>query len=231
VWVTCIGVFVVILGVNGIIFTGRYFAAPVKAMSSKNKDLKGKQKKKHHANTQRRSSEGSPLLQENEAGAASDDDDPDNQNTAVSSSSGSNGGGGGGGGGDEEEIDKRTFIIGVIGAVCAGVFGGSYLIPNLSCCADADTEFLPSVGIGCLIVGPLFSFLITYLVPMVNNAVLLNKESNVLPTMDTLLQTTALGALPGIVNVLAVILIIKVLFSISLASSSIFFCFFFFFRC
>ena len=95
------------------------------------------------------------------------------------------------------------FAVGVVSAMVAGVFGGSFLVPNMSCCADDGTMFVPSMGIGCLLTAPFFSAAMYALDPP-------TPLRPLVPPVSVLIETLPGGCLGGTVSALAIILIIEV---------------------
>ena len=158
----CVGVVVVIIGLNTIIFTGRYFATTVvpgrldRVISAKGT----------------RSSE-----QTEEASLLPADEEP-------------------------EVKSSLAFLFAVLGGILAGIFGGSYLVPSMDCCADVGILFLPSMGIGCLVSVPLLSAMTLLFVPP-------KEKHSIIPTFEAFKDTVGWGMLGGAVSALAIIFIIK----------------------
>ena len=169
----CVGCGFVVLGLNAIIFTGRYFSVPASSGGGSGATL-----------VKESVTEETGLLSTSSLTASST---PTTVNEGDS---------------EVEEPGKSTFICAVVSAIMAGVFGGSYLVPSMSCCADAGIVFLPSMGIGCLLTAPLLSTT-TLLLP--------NLPKSIFPENNILLETAPWGLLGGAISALAIILIIKAL--------------------
>lgn len=87
---------------------------------------------------------------------------------------------------------SMRLTIGVLSALFAGILGGSYLVPNASCCANDGVVFLPSFGIGMLCICPAISWLIS--------AVCFATEENMssFPTIvESIMKSTRIGILGG----------------------------------
>jgi len=159
----CFGVVIVIIGLNTIIFTGRYFATTVvPGRLDRVIAAKGTQ-------SSQQTEEASLLPAEKE---------------------------------QLEVKPDLAFLLAVLGAILAGIFGGSYLVPSMACCANIGIMFLPSMGIGCLISAPFLSAMTLLFVPE-------NTSHPVIPTYEAFSETVVWGMLGGAVSSLAIIFIIK----------------------
>lgn len=108
---------------------------------------------------------------------------------------------------------RWEFIVAVGGGCLAGLFGGSFLVPSMSCCADEGIIFLPSMGLGCLLVAPVLSAGMFLFVPS-------SLDRPAIPPRAVIIETLPWGMLSGAVSALAIVLIIKAIDNIDYVVAS-----------
>lgn len=102
---------------------------------------------------------------------------------------------------EKQEPSRSEFLLAVTGAIFAGIFGGSYLYPSEE--TDKGTLFLPSMGIGSLVVAPIFGSLILLVKPATDS-------QPFIPSPELFVSAAPWMFAGGTVNVFAIILILKV---------------------
>lgn len=173
--VTALGCVLVVLGLNLLVYTGRTFNVAENTAERARQLAEQRQKKVDGGGT----ADDTTQLLPNGDGSAAEAGAP-----------------------APEEDDSPRFYRGVAAALTAGVFGGSYLVPNESCCADDGTSFLLSLGLSALVVALPCSGVCALLVAP-------SPERPLLPTVEVLRDTAPWGIMGGVVCSVAIFLIIK----------------------